>query len=96
MSPFKVNKAIKEYTQEGKRITVDILSEKCGTHIRHKYLRMSKDVFACEENDGFLRHWVLGLSWRGWLFLWTSKPKSRFETVAVGEPTELEDAQDTK
>ncbi|MDD6275805.1 MAG: hypothetical protein PUB20_03145 [Clostridia bacterium] len=91
MNPFKVNIILKECKKDGKRVTVDMLSQKCGSRIRHKYLRMSKEMFECEENDGFPRHWVLGLNLRGWLFLWTSHPKSRFDTVAVGDPTEIED-----
>ena len=56
MNPFKVNKALKEFKKDGKRVTVDVLSQKCGGRVRHKYLRMSKEMFECEENDGFPRH----------------------------------------
>lgn len=94
MNPFKVNKALKEFKKDGKRVTVDVLSQKCGGRVRHKYLRMSKEMFECEENDGFPRHWVVGLNLRGWLFLWTSNPKSRFETVAVGDPSVLGEETD--
>lgn len=74
MSPFFVYKEIRKAKRNEERITVDELSRRCGVRIRHRYLKMSKQMFECEENDGFPRHWVKGLKLHSWLTFWFYTP----------------------
>lgn len=74
MNPFKVNKVIKESDLNDSPISIDTLSRLCGGKIRHRYLRMSQDVFACPESKHFPRHWVEGLKLHSWITLWFYNP----------------------
>ncbi len=91
MSPFSVYKEIKKAKDNDERITVDELSIRCGERIRHRYLKMSKQMFECEQCGGFPRHWVKGLKLHSWFTLWTYKPPKQtdFSPVSVNS-AELE------
>ena len=95
MNPLKINKVIKESKNNGERITIDSLSQRCNGRIRHRYVRMSNEMFECDECGGFPRHWVEGLSLRGWLTIWFYNPE-KFDRVEKADvsPRELEIAQD--
>lgn len=97
MSPFFVYNEIKKAKQSDERITIDELSRRCGDHIRHRYIRMSKQMFECEQCGGFPRHWVKGLKLHSWVTLWFYKPPKQtdFNTV-TNNPDELEVPMDLK
>lgn len=91
MNPFIVSRTIKRAGEEDNRMTIDMLSAECGMHIRHFYVKMSKEMFVCDECGGFPRHWVKGLKLHSWITLWFYKPKN---TVPLPQQPELEEAQD--
>ena len=65
MSPFKVNRIIKDSSE---KMCIDTLSKQCGVHLRHSFLKMSKDFFDCPV-CGMKRHYVRGVSFYGWTHL---------------------------
>ncbi len=83
MNPFFVFKEIKKAKENDERITVDELSRRCNKRIRHRYLKMSKQMFECQQNGGFPRHWVKGLRLHSWITLWFYKPPKQTDFSAV-------------
>ena len=65
MNPFTVNRMIKKSSQ---KICIDTLSRDCGMQMRHRFFKMSKELFACPD-CGMMRHYVKGLSFYGWLHM---------------------------
>lgn len=91
MSPFLVYKEIQKAKSADERITIDELCRRCGGRIRHRYIRMSKQMFECEECGGFPRHWVKGLKLHSWISLLFYKPPKETDFTAVTvNPDEME------
>lgn len=88
MSPFFVYKEIKNARQNDERITIDELSRRCGDRIRHRYIRMSKQMFECEQCGGYPRHWVKGLKLHSWFTLWMYKPPKQTDFTALNRHSE--------
>ena len=88
MSPFFVYKEIKKARQNDERITIDELSRRCGDRIRHRYIRMSKQMFECEQCGGYPRHWVKGLKLHSWFTLWMYKPPKQTDFTALNRHSE--------
>lgn len=64
MSPFKVNQIIKQHD----KMCLDSLCRECNIQFRHRFFKMSDDLFFCEE-CGTSRHYVKKVSFYGWLKL---------------------------
>lgn len=64
MSPFKVNKIIKE----NEKMCIDTLCFECNIQFRHRFFKMSDEFFFCEDCCS-KRHYVKRLSFYGWLRL---------------------------
>lgn len=65
MNPFVINKILKT-SQE--KLCIDSLSKKCEIPLRHRFFKMSSDLFKCpmcEDN----RHYVKKISLYGWAHL---------------------------
>lgn len=88
MSPLVVFKEIKKAKDKDERITIDELGRRCGDRIRHRYIKMSKQMFECEECGGFPRHWVRGLKAHSWITLWFYKPPKQTDFTAVNRNSE--------
>ncbi len=88
MSPFVVFKEIKKAKDKDERITIDELGRRCGDRIRHRYIKMSKQMFECEECGGFPRHWVKGIKSHSWITLWFYKPPKQTDFTAVNRNSE--------
>lgn len=74
MNPFELHKIIRKSKENGERLIIEELSNRCGVRIRHAHVRMSKEMFECEACGGFPRHWVKGLRPSSYLSLWFYKP----------------------
>lgn len=91
MSPFLVHEEIKKARRNNERITIDELGRRCGDRIRHRYIKMSKQMFECEQCGGFPRHWVRGLKLHSWFTLWFYIPPKQTDFTAITvNPEELE------
>lgn len=99
MNPFAVNKIIKESKKNEERISIDMLSVRCGSRVRHKYIKMSDEMFECSDSGGFPRHWVERLKLHSWITLWFERKEDVFtpknDPISVDRP-ELEVPEDKK
>ena len=91
MSPFFVYNEIKKAKKNQERITIDELGRRCGARIRHRYIRMSKQMFECEQCGGFPRHWVKGIQPHSWITLWFYIPPKLTDFTDISKnPDEFE------
>lgn len=88
MSPFLVYKEIQNAKKNDERITIDELGRRCGERIRHRYIRMSKQMFECEQCGGFPRHWVKGLQPHSWITLWFYRPPKQTDFTAFSKSSD--------
>lgn len=94
MNPFKVNNIIKNSKKNDERITIDALSQRCNGRIRHKFVKMSDEMFECNECGGLPRHWVKRLNLHSWITMWFYNPEKYAQTQVSGQNgSSLEEAQ---
>ena len=96
MNPFKINKIIRESKMNEERISIDMLSVRYGSRIRHKYIKLSDEMFECSDSGGFPRHWVVRLKLHSWLTLWFARREELLPSKSDSNRPELEEPEDKK